>query len=205
MLVLYKTKCQLSILNEAKFYCAHRRKIPSYKNFSGKCVFKWLLIVFHLKSLRIGLGSFSVRECTFVQKRNECNDLEVRRLVCSVLTVLRGRWCAVMVASYWLCRKSSSPPLRVRVLPPPLRSSSFSSWCHWAEWCLLPLLSDSTGCGCLQQSPWHHRDPHLIPARAAHWPPLTNGPETAFLCTNLKRTSFLVPSVCLVGLRREVI
>lgn len=47
MLVLYKTKCQLSILNEAKFYCAH--KIPSYKNFSGKCVFKWLLIVFSLK------------------------------------------------------------------------------------------------------------------------------------------------------------
>lgn len=100
--------------------------------------------------------------------------------------------------------KSSIPPLRVRVLSP-LRSSSISSWCRWAEWCLLPFLSDSTGCGCLQQSPWHHRDPHLIPARAAHWPPLTNGPETAFLCTNLKRTSFLVPSVCLVGLRREII
>lgn len=160
---------------------------------------------FHLKSLRIGLGSFSVRKYTFVQKRNECNNLEVRRLVrtCidgSVGEVVPGDDCFIQTAV-----ESSIPPLRIRILPPPLRSNSFSSWCHWAEWCLLPFLSDSTGCGCLQQSPWHHRDPQLIPAQAVHWPPLTNGPETAFLCTNLKRTSFLVRSVCLVGLRREII
>lgn len=67
---------------------------------------------FHLKSLRIGLGSFSVREYTFVQKRNECNNLEVRRLVRTCVDgsvgEVPGDDCFIQTAV-----ESSIPPLRI--------------------------------------------------------------------------------------------
>lgn len=180
-----------------------------YHHIKISVVNTWLndLIIFSLKiSEKWVRLFFSVCEhTTFVQKWNECNGLEVGDLSVCVLTVLWEEVCPVM--NHFILTML----LKVAFLlwgpefcllsgpvPSPLGAAG-------QNWCLLPFLSDSTGCGCLQQSPWHHRDPHLIPARPAHGPPLTNGPETAFLCTDLKRTSFLVPSVCLVGLRREII
>lgn len=120
---------------------------------------------------------------------NEHSDLEVARLCAFVYCSVGGRWwyddfCFILTLSL----KIAFLLTRIRILSLPFRSNSMSSWCHWAEWCHLPFLRDNhTGSHVSRRALWRHG----YMACAAYWPSLTDGPETAFLGTDFKPSSFL--------------